>query len=125
MSKTFMFAGICQVDSVMVYKFANNANRAAELAKFGATCINMVPLPYEMDKTAAIAYLATIGIKADKAPRVAKVAKVAKETKQPKVATPVTKTRRVGDKPRKGQDPEEFVAEWFADKAAKLAKKAA
>ena len=75
MSKTFHYAGTCVVDGVCVYKFANSANRAAELEKLGATCVKMTPLPTEMDKEAAVAYLATIGIVADKAPRNTKATK--------------------------------------------------
>lgn len=67
MSKTFTFAGTCVVDNVTVYKFANDANRAAVLAKLGATDINIVELPDAMDKEAAVAFLATKGIVADRA----------------------------------------------------------
>lgn len=120
MSKLFAFAGTCVVDGATVYKFANDAGRAAVLTKLGATDVNMIELPKAMDKEAAIAYLAQVGITAGKAPRVAKPAKVAKQAKVAKVATPVSKRRRVGDAPRKGQDPEAFVAEWFADKEARV-----
>ena len=123
MSKTFTFAGTCVVDGATVYKFANDAGRAAVLAKLGATDINMLELPMPMSKEDAIDFLATRGIAAGKAPRVAKTAKAAKPAKaakSAKIATPVTKTRRVGDAPRKGQDPEEFVRLWFASKEAKV-----
>jgi hypothetical protein len=66
MSKTFTHAGTCFVDGVACYKFANDANRAAVLTKLGATDVNIVALPAPMDKDAAIAYLATLGITADK-----------------------------------------------------------
>ena len=125
MSKLFAYAGTCVVNGATVYKFANDEGRAAVLVKLGATDVNMLKLPFTMGKDAAIEWLAAQGITAGKAPRAAKVAKPAKVAKTATVAIPVTKGRRVGDKPRKGQDPEEFVAEWFADKAAKLAKKAA
>ena len=116
MSNLFAYAGTCVVNGATVYKFANDEGRAAVLAKLGATDVNMLKLPFSMGKEAAVDYLGAQGITAGKMPRVAKTATV---------AVPVTKTKRVGDKPRKGQDPEEFVAEWFADKAVKLAKKAA
>jgi hypothetical protein len=122
MSKLFAYAGTCVVNGATVYKFANDEGRAAVLAKLGATDVNMLKLPFSMGKEAAVDYLGAQGITAGKMPRVAKVAKVAKTAT---VAVPVTKTKRVGDKPRKGQDPNQFVEEWFADKAAKLAKKAA
>lgn len=128
MSKTFTFAGTCVVNGATVYKFANDAGRAAVLAKLGATDVKMLELPMPMDKADAIDFLATRGIAAGKAPRATKATKPAKTAKVAKtatVATPVSKSRRVGDKPRKGQDLDEFVKEWFADKAAKLAKKAA
>ena len=123
MSKTFTFAGTCVVNGATVYKFANDAGRAAVLAKLGATDVNMLELPVAMDKADAIDFLATRGIAAGKAPRVtkaAKPAKAAKAEKPAKIATPVAKTKRVGDKPRKGQDPEEFVRLWFASKEAKV-----
>jgi hypothetical protein len=122
MSKLFAYAGTCVVNGATVYKFANDEGRAAVLAKLGATDVNMLKLPFSMGKEAAVDYLGAQGITAGKMPRVAKVAKVAKTAT---VAVPVTKTKRVGDKPRKGHDPDQFVEEWFADKAAKLAKKAA
>jgi hypothetical protein len=128
MSKLFAYAGTCVVNGATVYKFANDEGRAAVLAKLGATDVNMLKLPFSMGKEAAVDYLGAQGITAGKMPRVAKtatVAKVAKVAKTATVAVPVTKTKRVGDKPRKGQDPNQFVEEWFADKAAKLAKKAA
>ena len=128
MSKLFAYAGTCVVNGATVYKFANDEGRAAVLVKLGATDVNMLKLPFSMGKEAAVDYLGAQGITAGKMPRVAKtatVAKVAKVAKTATVAVPVTKTKRVGDKPRKGQDPNQFVEEWFADKAAKLAKKAA
>ena len=64
MSKTFAFAGTCVVDSVTVYKFANDANRAAVLAKLGATDVNIIALPQAMNKDDAVAYLASQGITA-------------------------------------------------------------
>lgn len=120
MSKTFTFAGTCVVNGATVYKFANDAGRAAVLAKLGATDINMIELPMAMDKADAIDFLATRGIAAGKAPRVAKAAKPVKAAKTAKIATLVAKTRRVGDAPRKGQDPEEFVRLWFASKEARV-----
>lgn len=123
MSKTFTFAGTCVVNGATVYKFANDAGRAAVLTKLGATDVKMLELPVAMDKADAIDFLATRGIAAGKAPHVAKAVKptkAAKKEKPAKIATPVAKAKRVGDKPRKGQDPEEFVAQWFADKAARV-----
>ena len=128
MSKLFAYAGTCVVNGATVYKFANDANRAAVLTKLGATDVNMIELPFTMGKEAAVEYLAAQGITAGKAPRVTKATKPTKPAKVAKAATvavPVTKSRRVGDKPRKGQSVEQFVDEWFADKEAKLAKKAA
>ena len=128
MSKLFAYAGTCVVNGATVYKFANDEGRAAVLAKLGATDVNMIKLPFTMGKEAAIDYLGAQGITAGKMPRVAKTATQAKAPKVAKtttVAVPVTKSRRVGDKPRKSQSVEQFVDEWFADKEAKLAKKAA
>jgi len=108
MSKTFTFAGTCVVEGATVYKFANDANRAAVLTKLGATDVNIIALPNAMDKEAAVDYLGTLGITAGKMPRVAKTATVVKTAK------------RVGDKPRKNQSPEDFAIAWFADKEARV-----
>ena len=78
MSKTFTFAGTCVENGAVVYKFANDANRAKALERFGCTEVKMVELPAAMDKEAAVAYLATQGMTAAKAPRAAKAAKPAK-----------------------------------------------
>jgi len=121
MSKTFAFAGTCVVDSVTIYKFANDANRAAVLVKLGATDVNIIALPQAMNKDDAVAYLASQGIAAGWR-RAAAIANPAKKATVAKVATPVAKntTKRVGDKCPKNVDPEEFVARWFAQKADKL-----
>ena len=117
MSKTFTFAGTCVVDNVTVYKFANDANRAAVLAKLGATNINIVELPNAMDKEAAVAFLATKGIVADKAVKAAapKAVKVKAEkpvkAKLPKV---------VAVNPRGAEaaaaNAEYFIKAWFNDR---------
>lgn len=124
MSKTFAFAGTCVVDNVTVYKFANDANRAAVLAKLGATDINMIELPFAMAKEMAVDYLTAQGITAGwrRAAKIAQSAKPAKKTTVAKVVTPVAKntTKRVGDKCPVRMDPEEFVARWFAQKEAKV-----
>ena len=121
MSKTFGFAGTCVVEGVSVYKFANDANRAAVLAKLGATDVNIIALPQAMNKDDAVAYLASQGITAGWR-RAAAIATPAKKATIAKVATPVAKnaTKRVGDKCPVRMDPEEFVARWFAQKADKL-----
>ena len=89
MSKLFTFAGTCTEKGATVYKFANDANRAKALERFGCTDIRIVELPNAMDKEAAVAYLATVGMTATKAPRAAKAAKPAKAVaaKLPKVKT--------------------------------------
>ena len=66
MSKTFTFAGTCVENGAVVYKFANDANRAKALERFGCTEINIVALPNAMDKDAAVAYLAQVGMTATK-----------------------------------------------------------
>ncbi len=71
MSKTFTFAGTCVENGAVVYKFANDANRAKALERFGCTEINIIALPNAMDKDAAIAYLATVGMTATKPARAA------------------------------------------------------
>ena len=81
MSKLFTFAGTCVENGTTVYKFANDAKRAKALERFGCTDVNLVQLPKAMDKDAAVAYLAQVGMTATKAPRVAKTAKVDKPEK--------------------------------------------
>jgi hypothetical protein len=126
MSKTFTFAGTCVENGATVYKFANDANRAKALERFGCTDVNMIALPNAMDKEAAVAYLAQVGMTATKAPRAAKAAKPAKAKAEKPAKAPVTKVaKRVGDKPRKGQTPEAFALEWFTSKEAKVAEKRA
>lgn len=120
MSKLFTFAGTCVVEGATVYKFANDANRAAVLTKLGATDVNIIALPYAMDKEAAVDYLGTQGITAGKMPRVAKTTTVAKVAKVAKTATVTKVAKRVGDKPRKNQSPEDFAIAWFADKEARV-----
>ena len=117
MSKTFTFAGTCVVDNVTVYKFANDANRAAVLAKLGATNINIVELPNAMDKEAAVAFLATKGIVADKAVKAAapKAVKVKAEkpvkAKLPKVVTPNPRGAEAA-----AANAEYFIKAWFNDR---------
>ena len=126
MSKLFTFAGTCTENGATVYKFANDAKRAKALERFGCTDVNMIELPEAMDKEAAVAYLAQVGMTATKAPRAAKAAKPAKAKAEKAAKAPVTKVaKRVGDKPRKGQTPEAFALEWFANKEAKVAAKRA
>jgi len=69
MSKTFTFAGTCTENGAVVYKFANDASRAKALERFGCTDINMVELPAAMDKEAAVAHLASLGMTAMKSAR--------------------------------------------------------
>lgn len=122
MSKLFTFAGTCTENGATVYKFANNANRAKALERFGCTDVVLVELPKPMCKEEAVCFLEmTKGITADKAPRVAKTAtaeKPAKAKVEKAVKAPAV-VKRVGDAPRKGQSPEEFAMAWFAAKEAK------
>ena len=124
MSKLFTFAGTCTENGATVYKFANDAKRAKALERFGCTDVNMIELPFAMGKEAAVDYLNAQGMTATKAPRAAKAAKPAKaKAEKAAKAAPAPKVaKRVGDKPRKGQTPEAFALEWFANKEAKVAK---
>ena len=89
--KTFTFAGTCVENGATVYKFANDASRAKALERFGCTEVKLVELPNAMDKEAAVAYLATVGMTAIKPARTTKsaAAKPAKAVaaKLPKVKT--------------------------------------
>jgi hypothetical protein len=117
MSKTFTFAGTCVVEGATVYKFANDANRAAVLAKLGATNINIVELPNAMDKEAAVAFLATQGIVAEKAVKTA-----APKAVKVKAAKPVkTKLAKVATSNPRGTEAaaanaEYFIKAWFNDR---------
>jgi hypothetical protein len=97
MSKTFTFAGTCTENGAVVYKFANDASRAKALERFGCTDINMVELPNAMEKEAAVAYLATVGMTATKAPRAAKAAKPAAAKPAKAVAAKLPKVKTTGD----------------------------
>jgi hypothetical protein len=91
MSKTFTFAGTCTENGATVYKFANDANRAKALERFGCTDINMIQLPFAMGKEEAVDWLNGQGMTATKAARAAKATKPAtvkvKAAKLPKVKT--------------------------------------
>ena len=85
--KTFTFAGTCVENDAVVYKFANDANRAKALERFGCTEVKLVELPAAMDKDAAVAYLATVGMTAIKPARGAKPKSAA--AKPTKTAKPI------------------------------------
>ena len=84
MSKTFTFAGTCVENGATVYKFANDANRAKALERFGCTEVNIIALPTAMDKEAAVAYLAQVGMTAIKPARAAKAKTAAVKVKAAK-----------------------------------------
>lgn len=143
MSKTFAYAGTCVVNGATVYKFANNANRAAELVKFGATEVNMVALPEAMDKDAAVAYLRSIGIEAGTIVRTLKNNKGERKTVKIKVTRPAVKSksdpdlqeqyaeemfeRKANGMPTKTfaqwQRDRAAVAKWFATQEARMAQR--
>lgn len=81
MSKTFTHAGTCVVDGATVYKFANDANRAAVLTKLGATDVNIIQLPFVMGKEEAVEWLNGQGIVADKVKTRARAATVTVKVK--------------------------------------------
>jgi hypothetical protein len=121
MSKTFTFAGTCVENGATVYKFANDANRAKALERFGCTEINIIALPNAMDKDAAIAYLAQVGMTATKPARAARAAKPAtvkiKAAKTTKVVA--TKAKRVPAELKPGMDAAKFFDTWMADAKVK------
>ena len=120
MSKTFTFAGTCVENGAVVYKFANDANRAKALERFGCTDINIIALPNAMDKDAAIAYLATVGMTATKPARAAKAKPATVKVKATKdVKIVATKTKRVPKEYKEGMDAAKFFDTWMADAADK------
>jgi hypothetical protein len=121
MSKTFTFAGTCVENGATVYKFANDANRAKALERFGCTDINMIQLPFAMGKEEAVDWLNGQGITATKAVRAAKAAKPAvvkvKAAKTTKVVA--TKAKRVPKEYKEGMDAAKFFDTWMADAKVK------
>lgn len=115
MTKLFTFAGTCVEKGATVYKFANSIKRGKELERFGCTDVILVELPEAMDKEAAVAYLATLGLTANKAPRVAKSAKVAKPATVKVKGTKATKVVATKD------GDEALKAEWAAAMAEREA----
>jgi hypothetical protein len=123
MSKTFTIAGIATKDGQTRLHVSNGSaeQRTTILGRQGWTDIKFVELPVAMEREAAVAHLATLGMVADAKP--AKAAKTVRATK-PAVkkekkadVVKVTKSKkRVGEQPRAGQSVEEFVKLWFADK---------
>jgi hypothetical protein len=120
MSKTFTFAGTCVENGAVVYKFANDANRAKALERFGCTEINIIALPNAMDKDAAIAYLATVGMTAIKPARGAKPKSAVVKVKAAKTTKVVaTKAKRVPKELKEGMDAAKFFDTWMADAKTK------
>ena len=120
MSKTFTFAGTCVENDAVVYKFANDANRAKALERFGCTEINIIALPTAMDKDAAIAYLAQVGMTAIKPARGTKPKSAAVKVKATKdVKVVATKTKRVPKEFKEGMDAAKFFDTWMADAKVK------
>lgn len=123
MSKTFTIAGIATKDGVTRLHVSNGdpTQRARILARQGWADITFVSLPREMVREDAVAHLATLNMTVEGKPSRAAKAKVAKTTKPAKAeksaTVKVTKSKKpVGDVPRAGQNVEEFVKLWFADK---------
>jgi len=109
MSKTFTFAGTCVENDAVVYKFANDANRAKALERFGCTEINIVALPNAMDKDAAIAYLAQVGMTAIKS------ARTTKSSATKSVKFKAAKTTKVVATKAKAVDSDEVTKEAYAE----------
>jgi hypothetical protein len=125
MSKTFTIAGIATKDGQTRLHVSNGSaeQRTTILGRQGWTDITFVTLPEAMEREAAVAHLASLGMVADtkpaKEPKAAKPAKAAKAD-----VVKVTKSKkRVGEQPRAGQSVEEFVKLWFADKEERARKK--
>ncbi len=119
MSKLFTFAGTCTENGATVYKFANDAKRAKALERFGCTNVNMIELPKAMDKEAAVAYLAQVGMTAGKAPKVAKTAKPAKtatvKVTKTKSQARVSKTKTTVTDPLGRDEYDKAVLNWEAN----------
>jgi len=61
----FTFAGTSVLKGDVKVRFANSDARARQLAKLGDTAINIVELPFAMDKAGAVAHLLTLPAFAD------------------------------------------------------------
>lgn len=130
MSKTFTIAGIATKDGQTRLHVSNGSaeQRNTILGRQGWTDITFVTLPEAMEREAAVAHLASLGMVADAKPaRAAKTAKAAKPAAKKEKKADVVKVtkskKRVGETPRAGQSVEEFVKLWFADKEERARKK--
>jgi len=121
MSKTFTFAGTCTENGAVVYKFANDANRAKALERFGCTDINMLQLPFAMGKDEAVEWLNGQGMTATKAVRAAKAVKPATVKVKAAKTTQVVavKAKRVPKEYKEGMDAAKFFDTWMADAKTK------
>ena len=121
MSKTFTFAGTCVENGAVVYKFANDANRAKALERFGCTDINMLQLPFAMGKDEAVEWLNGQGMTATKPARAAKAAKPATVKVKAAKTTQVVavKAKRVPKEFKAGMDAAKFFDTWMADAKVK------
>lgn len=109
MSKLFAFAGTCTENGTTVYKFANDANRAKALERFGCTEVKMIELPFTMAKEAAVDYLNAQGMTATKPARAARAAKPAT------VKVKAAKTTKVVAAKAKAVDSDEVTKEAYAE----------
>ena len=100
---SYTFAGTSVLKGVLKVRFANSEARAKQLAKLGDTDVNIVPLPWTMDKASAVAHLLEIGFADTDAVREALQAEVAVKTRPVKAAKPakqkVSKTVTVKARP--------------------------
>jgi len=78
---SYSFAGTSVLKGALKVRFANSDARAKQLAKLGDTDVNIVPLPYAMDKVQAVAFLLESGFAKSDAVRTALEAEVAPKTK--------------------------------------------
>jgi hypothetical protein len=86
---SYTFAGTSVLKGVLKVRFANSEARAKQLAKLGDTDVNIVPLPWTMDKAGAVAHLLEIGFADTDAVREALQAEVAVKTRPVKAAKAV------------------------------------
>ena len=99
---SYSFAGTSVLKGELKVRFANSDARAKQLVKLGDTDVNIVPLPYAMDKAQAVAYLLESGFAKDILVRAALEAEVAPRVKakaprtvkiRVKIAKPLAKAK--------------------------------
>ena len=126
-AKLFTVAGTSIHKGVQTFRFANSMSRVAVLRANGHTDVNLLPLPYAMNKADAVSYmtkadavsLITTGapvfdaVAASSVDATVKVTKAVKRVAEPKVS----------DEYNGSVDAAKYVDMWFSRAASRVAAK--